>query len=87
MPSFPHLSDQRRILKMHETSRLNQGTSAGKPKQNGEVYQSFITGENVWKKTVEERVATLNDDSDCVEEKVSCFRVFIDLPVVSISGR
>ena len=33
--------------KMQETGRLNQGTSAGKPKQNGEVYQSFIARENV----------------------------------------
>ena len=74
---------------MHETGRLNQGTSAGKPKQNGEVYQSFIARENVWKKTAEERVATLNDDTGCVEEKVSvsCSSVFIDLPVVSISGK
>ena len=71
----------------NETGRLNQGTSAGKPKQNGEVYQSFIARENVWKKTAKERVATLNDDTRCVEEKVSYSSVFIDLPVVSISGK
>ena len=71
----------------NETGRLNQGTSAGKPKQNGEIYQNFIARENVWEKPAEQRVATLNDDTDCVEEKVSCSSVFNDLPVVSISGR
>ena len=71
---------------MHEPCRLNQGTSAGKPRQNGEVYQGFIARKNVYRKTAEERVATSNGDTGCVEERVSCSSVFIDLSVVSISG-
>ena len=39
------------------------------------------------RKTAEERVATPNDDTGSVEEKVSCSSVFIDLSVVSVSER
>ena len=48
---------------------------------------SFIATENVKRKTTKDRVATSNVDTGCVEEKVSCLSVFIDLSVVSISGR
>ena len=50
------------------------------------VYQSFIARKIVKRKTAEERTPTSNVDSGCVEEKVSCSSVFIDLSVVSISG-
>lgn len=73
--------------KTHETRRLNQGTSARKQKRNGEVYQGFTARENVWRKTAEERVATLNVDTGCVEEKIYFSSVFIDLSIVSISGK
>ena len=61
-------------------------TTAGKPKQDGEVYQSFIARENVQRKTAEERVATSNVDTGRIEEKISCSSVFIDMSVVAISG-
>ena len=48
---------------------------------------SFIATENVKRKTTKDRVVTSNVDTGCVEEKVSCLSVFIDLSVVSISGR
>ena len=36
---------------------------------------------------MEERAPTSNVDPGCVKEKVSCSTVFMDLSVVSISGK
>ena len=66
------------IKKTHETRRLNQGIRAGKPKGNGE--------NSVQRKTVE-RVATSIVETGCIEEKVSCSSVFIDLSATSNKGR
>ena len=77
------------ISKTRETHRLNQGTSVGKPKQNGEVYPAKalllekMSRERQRKRELWRWMFTLA----VLKKKVSYSSVLIDLSVVSVSGR